>query len=367
MTLDSLYVTFAVIQTVLLILAIRLADPYEHESLSLIGLMAVWGAAGAALIAWDWNLRAKDALPNDLAAVLGNAITTPLVEETAKGVALVLVFVAAYFLHRRFGLRALSGATDGLVFGAAVGLGFAFTEDVQYGLTNGIHELYLRRDFFGYGALHHALFTAAFGVGLGLAFSTRRWIMRILWPFIGLLVSMTLHSMNNGLQNFLLVKRFGLDDVAKWLDKPNAPPTFIDAKTRAANIASVVDFLVFVAAAVGLWLWLAKQRRVITEELTTEASSGLVSRRDIELTPRYWRRQRRRLQLVRAGQLQRAHAEELLYIRLARLAFAARRAVRSPGAAAEVALAEPREAVRRAKAEVRFARLVESGQARDQT
>jgi RsiW-degrading membrane proteinase PrsW (M82 family) len=368
-TLDSVYVTLAVIQTVVWILAIRLADPYEHESLSLIGLMAIWGATAAALVAWDWNERAKHLLSDDMARVFGPAITTPVLEETAKGIALVVVFVAAYLLHRRFGFRPLEGAAHGLVFGAAIGMGFAFTEDVQYGLQPDprlhllvarFHLLIARRDFFGYGALHHALFTAAFGVGLGLAFSTTRKVMRVLWPTFGLLTAIGLHALNNGLESLVLVVRFGFDDVAAWLKDPkSAPQAFFDAQPQAARIASAVDILVFLAAGIGLWMWLARQRRVITEELTTEAASGLVSRRDIALTPRYWRRQRRRWQLIRSGQLQRARAEEFLHIRLARLAFAARRARSSPAGTA-ASLADPREAVRRAKAEVRFARLVES-------
>ena len=357
---NSVYVTLAVIQTVIWILAIRLADPYEHESLGLIGLMAIWGSTGAALVAWDWDNRAKNVLPSDVARVCGLAITTPIVEEGAKGAALVIVFVAAYVLHRKFGFRPLAGAAHGLVFGAAVGMGFAFTEDVQYGLRSGFPALIGRRDFFGYGALHHALFTAAFGVGLGLAFSTTRKVMRVLWPVFGLLTAVGLHALNNGFERFMLVDRFGLDNVSEWLKKPNGEPqVFDDAQSHAARIASGVDIVVFVAAGIGLWLWLARQRRVITQELTTEAASGLVSRRDIELTPRYWRRQRRRAQLIRRGELQRARAEEFLHVQLARLAFAARRSKRSPRAA-PANLAGAREAVRRAKAEVRFARLVET-------
>jgi hypothetical protein len=321
--------------------------------------MAIWGATGAALLAWKWNDHARNLLPVDV-RVLGIAITTPIVEETAKGVALVVVFVGAYLFHRRFGFRQLAGPTDGLVYGAAVGLGFAFTEDVQYGLRSGVHELVARRDFFGYAALHHALFTAAFGVGVGLAFWTTRKLMRVLWPVFGLLAALALHALNNGFERFALVLRFGLHDVNTWLlAGDGAPQTFKDAQSHAARIASGIDIFVFVAAGIGLWFWLRWQRRVITEELTAEAASGLISRRDIELTPRYWRRQQRRGQLIRRGELQRARAEEFLHIRLARLAFAARRAKHSLETA-PASLADAREAVRRAKAEVRFARLVET-------
>jgi RsiW-degrading membrane proteinase PrsW (M82 family) len=310
-SLQALAVTFAVIQTVILILAIRLLDPYEHEPLTLIGLMAVWGAAGATLIAWDWNDRIAP---------------TPVVEEVAKGTALVVVFVVAYWSSRRFGGRRLEGATAGLVYGAAIGLGFAFTEDVNYGLFNGLGDLVARRNYLGYGALTHSLFTAVFGVGLGLAFVTRRKVMRVVWPALGMLTAIALHWLNNDLDGAL---------------------------------GNAYINLVFVVAGVAIWFWLAQQRGVITTELTTEARHGLVSSRDIKLTPRYWRRQQRRWSLVRSAQLQRARAEEFLHVQLARLAFAKRRYDESaPSEARNVT--DLREGVRRAKAEVRFARLVEA-------
>jgi RsiW-degrading membrane proteinase PrsW (M82 family) len=308
---NALPVTFAVIQTVILLLAIRLLDPYEHEPLSLLGIMAVWGATGASLIAWDSNASDR---------------AVPIVEETAKGTALVIAFLLAYGFSRRFGGRRLEGATAGLVYGAAIGLGFAFTEDVQYGLTFGIHKLIVRRDYLGYGSLTHALFTAVFGVGLGLAFVTRRKLMRVVWPVAGLLLAITLHELNNGLKSFS---------------------------------GRVVMALAFASAGTAIWFWLAFQRGVITDELTTEAQHGLVSPRDIKLTPRYWRRQKRRWDLLRAAQLQRARAEEVLHTQLARLAFAKRRYDESVPAEAKN-VTDLREATRRAKAEVRFARLVET-------
>ncbi len=59
------------------------------------------------------------------------AITGPLVEETAKGIALVLVFALSGPIARRFGVRMFNGVTNGIVYGAAVGLGFSFAEVCQ--------------------------------------------------------------------------------------------------------------------------------------------------------------------------------------------------------------------------------------------
>lgn len=56
----------------------------------------------------------------------GVAISAPLAEETAKGMILVVVFVPSYAAARRFGGLEFSGVTDGIVYGAAVGLGLPF-------------------------------------------------------------------------------------------------------------------------------------------------------------------------------------------------------------------------------------------------
>jgi RsiW-degrading membrane proteinase PrsW (M82 family) len=358
-SLDSLYVTFTVIQTVVLILAIRLLDPYEHEPLSLIGLMAVWGGTGAALLAWTWNARAKALLPNSVGLVFGSAITTPVVEEVAKGATLAIVFALAYWLHRRFGARQLGGVTDGIVYGTAIGLGFAFTEDVQYGLMHGIDALVARRNFFGYGALHHAIFTAAFGVGLGMVVWTKRRAMRVLWPIVGLLIAIGLHALNNGLTDVLLVRKFGLDQLAERAASGTSETTaaYEAARQSADRIASLVDYLLFLAVGLAVWLWLALQRRVITTQLIDEAGAGIVTSRDVELTPYYWRRQRRRWNLIRRRQVQRARVEEALHVHLARLAFAKWR--QAKGAFADKGEVDrSRLEVARLKAEQRFVRLV---------
>ena len=45
--LASLMITYAVVQTIVLLLLLRFVDPYEREPASLLALMALWGAVGA--------------------------------------------------------------------------------------------------------------------------------------------------------------------------------------------------------------------------------------------------------------------------------------------------------------------------------
>ena len=128
----SLIITYAVVQTILFLLLIRSLDPYEREPLSALGLMTLWGAIGATSLSSIGNLAVKHVLPAEVDIVFGQAIYAPIVEELAKGAALVAFVLLSLYAKERFGIPRFEGVTDGIVYGAAIGLGFAFTEDVLY-------------------------------------------------------------------------------------------------------------------------------------------------------------------------------------------------------------------------------------------
>ncbi|MDQ3964327.1 MAG: PrsW family intramembrane metalloprotease, partial [Actinomycetota bacterium] len=171
----SLIITYAVVQTIVFLLLIRLLDPYEREPLSLLALMTLWGAVGATSLSAAGNVALRNWLPDDIAAVFGQAIYAPVVEELAKGVALVAFVVLSLWAAGRFGMPRFEGVTDGIVYGAAIGLGFAFTEDVLFlligaseqGLEQGFVTYLSRRYFFFFVMVNNEIYTATFGVGLG--------------------------------------------------------------------------------------------------------------------------------------------------------------------------------------------------------
>ena len=132
LTHPAFLVTFALIQAVVFLLLIRFLDLYEREPLSVLALMAAWGATGAVALSLAGNAIVLGLLPPALEKTFGSALAGPLVEEVAKGLAVVVAFSLSWWAARRFGLLELEGLTDGMVYGAAVGLGFAFTEDLLY-------------------------------------------------------------------------------------------------------------------------------------------------------------------------------------------------------------------------------------------
>ncbi|MFF3091716.1 PrsW family intramembrane metalloprotease [Streptomyces nojiriensis] len=170
-----------------------------------------WGACTAALIAilannfaTEW-IAAATADASD-ADHLGSVAIAPVVEESAKAAALLLVFT---FRRRHF-----SGPADGFVVAGFTATGFAFTENILY-LGNafvedladrsGVLESMTVATFFVRIVLSpfaHPLFTVLTGLGFGVAAVSARRSRRILPPLLGLALAMGMHALWNGSSQF---------------------------------------------------------------------------------------------------------------------------------------------------------------------
>jgi protease PrsW len=305
----DIYIALALVQSVVFLLLIRFLDLYEREPLSMVSVMFVWGAIGAAILASVGNQIVLGLLTPQVRAVFGAAISGALVEEIAKGLALVAAFIVSQWTYKRFGWLGFEGVTDGVVYGAAIGLGFAFTEDLFYLFEKGGLQTYLLRvDFLGMGSLGHAVYTGTFGAGLGLAtWSRSRW-RRIGFAALGLGLAMLMHALHNGLVQLILVLRYGMEPTAAWLSNMVFVPASLLQQMRAtADAANVVGTLVdyaFVVAffsAIAIWLW--HQRCIIGYELKEEANQGLISQQEEALMSRYWRRSLSYWRLLQEGKL----------------------------------------------------------------
>jgi RsiW-degrading membrane proteinase PrsW (M82 family) len=158
----------------------------------MLGMAFLWGASGAVFIAFilnSINSAIFGAVGGDGAAALGGSvISAPLVEETAKALALFLFF---FWKKDEF-----DGVLDGVVYAGMVGLGFAMTENVSY-YGQALASGGLPGTFFVRGVLapfSHPLFTAMTGVGLGIARETTKRPLRLIAPLAGLGAAMALHG-----------------------------------------------------------------------------------------------------------------------------------------------------------------------------
>ena len=179
-------------------LVVAALDRYEREPLlTLVGAF-LWGA----IIAIPPALYFEGALSAALAPLLGAlsdmgaralaqaaaaALTAGGVEELVKGAGLLLLLLA---LRDEF-----DNVTDGVLYGALIGAGFAMVENIVYFATtpsSGLGYLIIGRIALGW--LSHSTFTALFGAGLGYIRETRDQRARWLAPLGGLLGAIILHT-----------------------------------------------------------------------------------------------------------------------------------------------------------------------------
>jgi hypothetical protein len=196
---------------------------------------------------------------------------------------------------------------DGIVYGAAVGLGFNFMESVSYmthlyailspegqgGLAAGF-QWYARQVlglFFG-----HATYTALIGAGIGIARQLPSRRHKVIAIIAGFVVAIAAHFSWDAWLTFFPIESslFGLVEVHLRTIVMNGPFT-----------AGVVVLLV---------MGLRNEGRALTEQLLEEArlDAGTVLLQEVPILISPWRRFRERLRALDRGNLE-------AYFRLARL------------------------------------------------
>lgn len=186
------------ITTVINLALIWWIDRFEKQPIWLLVLIFFWGAIPAIAAALIFSVFAGIPLyvivgPNAMMpayAIFG----APFIEELGKAAALLVLFLILY--------KEFDDILDGMIFGAAVGIGFAYTEDITYLMGSLVQGgaaamgfvFFLRVIVF---ALNHAFFTALTGIGLGLARLSGNWLLGTFYAFFGLLAAMAAHAAHN--------------------------------------------------------------------------------------------------------------------------------------------------------------------------
>ncbi|TQK19195.1 RsiW-degrading membrane proteinase PrsW (M82 family) [Microbacterium sp. SLBN-154] len=189
----------ALIPLVGVLFAIRLIDRWEPEPRGLMVLAVAWGAIASVGIALGVDLLLGLVFgfgSTPLGDVLSTVVQAPVVEEVAKGLGVLLIFLTAR--------RAFDGPVDGIVYGALVGAGFAFTENIQYfgiGFIEGgvadVSQIFFLRGILSPFA--HVMFTSVIGFALGLAARRSGRVRDAMGPFLmGLAGAILLHAFWNG-------------------------------------------------------------------------------------------------------------------------------------------------------------------------
>jgi hypothetical protein len=192
-------------------------------------------------------------------------VVAPIAEEISKGLLVYLLLLTRHF----------DNTTDGLIYGAAAGLGFAMTENFlyflradEYGGVEAWQKLVMLRSLFS--ALMHCAATAMFGAILG-RFRYRGALAQWLFaPVLGLACAMSLHAAFN----YMLVQ----------------------ATTSDISELQIIGLGLVPIAAITLFsitmISLGREHRMLAAELREEAAAGLIPAHHAEILPFHRRRWR---------------------------------------------------------------------------
>jgi RsiW-degrading membrane proteinase PrsW (M82 family) len=285
------------------LLALRAIDRNEKEPWRLVLVAAAWGAVVAtSLVIWAeslWQTIAIRTLVPGPGLDVSTAFSAGILEELAKGSAVVLLFLV---MRNEF-----DDVVDGIIYGAAVGLGFNFMESVSY-MTN-LYAIFAPEGVGSYAAgfqwyarqvlglfFGHATYTAFVGAGVGIARQLPDVRRKIIAIAAGFLVAIAAH--------------FAWD---AWL-------TLFPIEKSAVGIIEIhLRTLImtgpFTAAVLALlFLGLDIESRGLAEQFRKEAATGIgsITPEEVSILMNPWQRFRQRLRALRRGGLR-------AYFALARL------------------------------------------------
>jgi hypothetical protein len=251
-TTDGAYaLSLAVVVAVIYLAVVRFMDLNEKEPLWAVGLLFFLGAITAAILPL---LVSSTVL--ELSTLWG-----AVAEELAKFIAFALGVVALGAAARARGWSEISGLMDGVVYGTAVGFGFAtgeaFVRELSFGGALGavvgggpFATLWTT----ALSGLSDGLFGAIIGAGFGVAVGARSALERVGYPIAGLIGAILAHA--------------GFTLLAEGNSLGGSTALI---RTWIALLIPVV-FVVAVAAYA-----LTREKRAIREELATESETGVVT------------------------------------------------------------------------------------------
>ena len=246
-------------------LLVSLIDRFEREPWFLRLGAFFWGALIAIPATvfieqyiQDRRLSILGLHPSIVASAFFYGTNAGITEETTKGLGLLLLFLV---LRDEF-----DNVTDGIVYGALIGAGFAMVENFSYFATNPQSVVLLVIERVVLSWLVHSTFTACFGATLGsIRHSSVRW-QQILVPFAGYLAAVGLHSFFDFVNLFINMQVIASHTSARVV-------TF-SLLAIAANY--ILPFIVQMVLLYCLIKSLSYEAEIIRKFLVAEVSTGIV-------------------------------------------------------------------------------------------
>ncbi len=270
-------------------LLVNFIDRFEREPWFLRLAAFLWGAIIAIPPASFVEQNLDSVLLNipvlgssPLLHAIAQGLGVGITEETVKGFGLLLLFL---LLRDEF-----DNVTDGIVYGALIGAGFAMVENFIYFAFDAKEFLvFLIVGRIVLGWLCHSTFTVCFGAALGYIRHTRiRW-RQIVIPLCGYLIAVGLHSIFDFITYFVN---------AIVINSPTDPMV-----NTISLIAIIGDYIPpFIAQLVIMYFLikaLAHEAAVIREFLTQEVSDGIVRVDEYALLQNSFQRTREERRVLR--------------------------------------------------------------------
>jgi RsiW-degrading membrane proteinase PrsW (M82 family) len=255
-------------------------DRYEKEPKILLGGSFLWGvivaAGGAFIINTLLGVGIYLFTGSDLVTeITTGSLIAPIVEESLKGVAVLIVFLA---IRQEF-----DSILDGIVYAGITALGFAAVENSYYIYNFGYLEdgyeglfwlVFVRVILVGW---QHAFYTAFIGIGLALTRLTRNIWVKIIMPIIGWLLAITIHSIHNTIASLLPgMSGMVLGTVLDWSGW----------------------FFMFIIIVWAGW----REQKWIRYHLREEVQSGVISESQYKVACSAWAQSMARLKAIKTGQ-----------------------------------------------------------------
>lgn len=232
-------------------------DRYEKEPKALLGAAFVWGVliagGGAYIINTVLGLGVYIVTGSEGATDFATAsIIAPIVEESLKGLAVLVVF----FLFR----KEFDSVLDGIIYAAITALGFAAIENVLYIYNYGYQErgweglwqlVFIRIILVGW---QHPFYTAFTGIGLAVARMNRSALIKFIAIIGGFVLAVTTHAFHNTFGSLI----GGIEGLALG--------TFIDW-------IGWFFMLLFI-----IWM-IVHERSILKRHLIEEVNNGLISKK----------------------------------------------------------------------------------------
>ena len=289
----AVWCTLACLPTTAFGLAVvRRLDRNEKEPWRLVLVAAAWGAIVAtSLVIWGesiWEQLAVHTLIPGPGLDASTAFSAGLLEELAKGTAVLLLFLV---MRNEF-----DDVVDGIVYGAAVGLGFNFLESITY-MTN-LYAIFNAENAGGFAAgaqwyfrqvlglfFGHATYTALIGAGIGLARQLPRRSQKILSIVCGFLIAIAAH--------------FSWDAWLAFFPIEQSPLGLLEIHARTLAMTGPFTTAVIVMLIIGVHF----EGDALRDQMSKEAALGYgaILEQEVPVLSRPWQRLRWRWNALTRG------------------------------------------------------------------